>query len=97
MSFCVESRLAMKEVPTMGRPRGPGGRWGVALVADISRELLGHEGGPYHDTPCVHIDFLDVNCGSRRNGRANQTSLVLRGAFRGYPTPDILSRECGFD
>src|SRR6267142_7175729 len=47
----------MKEVPSQGRPRGPGGRVGVALdagavaVADMSRELLGHEKVPVHDTP----------------------------------------------
>jgi len=36
----------MKEVPSQGRPRGPGGRWGTELdaegiaVADISGGLL---------------------------------------------------------
>src|SRR5882757_8136539 len=62
----VESRLAMKEVPSQGRPRGPGGRGGIGFVADgiavadMSRELLGHESVLAHDTPAAPRIFRGV-------------------------------------
>ena len=45
MRVRVESLLAMKVVPIMGRPRGPGGRLrgDADAGADMSRELLGDE------------------------------------------------------
>jgi hypothetical protein len=43
-SVRVESRLAMKEVPTQGSPRGPGGRSGAGLdAAALAVEAMGRE------------------------------------------------------
>src|SRR5882762_3309847 len=56
----------MKEVPSQGRPRGPGGRGGIEFVADgiavadMSRELLGHESVLVHDTPAARRIFRGV-------------------------------------
>src|SRR5712675_2915326 len=56
----------MKEVPSQGRPRGPGGRGGIGFVADgiavadMSRELLGHESVLVHDTPAARRIFRGV-------------------------------------
>ena len=45
MRVRVESLLAMKVVPIMGRPRGPGGRLRIDTdaVTGMGRELLGDE------------------------------------------------------
>jgi hypothetical protein len=92
----------MKDVPTMGRPRGPGGRLGVGAgveavaVADISRELL--------DTKMVfimilgtsRIDFLGVRRGLR-NGKNEPVlgALASRDYRKGVPAESSEIRTPG--
>src|SRR5437016_7392674 len=100
----------MKEVPSHGRPRGPGGRWGIGLVADgiavadMSRELLGHESVLVHNTPAAPRIFHGVigrevrlagMFFSERNLAERGTTPVTIGRVRKlFKTGRIEGRRC---
>jgi len=72
MRVRVESRLAMKVVPIMGRPRGPGGRLrgDAEAVADMSRQLLGDEIA-LMIRQTRGVDFVSGGIGNRRRVTCN--------------------------
>src|SRR5260221_14587001 len=72
MRVRVESRLAMKVVPIMGRPRGPGGRLrgDAEAVADMSRQLLGDEIA-LMIRQTRGVDFVSGGIGKRRRVTCN--------------------------
>src|SRR5882762_8968677 len=85
----------MKEVPSQGRPRGPGGRGGLEFVADgiavadMSRELLGHESVLVHDTPAARRIFRGVvACEVRLAGHFSRNGTW----WKGVPPPVAIER-----